>query len=269
MMGTFQVYRLAGGDNGIHHFLSQFGPSLKWPWTKLMDVPELTEGLIDRIASQSDQQAAGMSIAELEQKRDDGLVAILQALKPENWGAGHILNDYERSLIQATEQQSREQQPDYDAPLQLHETSVSPAWVDYNGHMTESRYLQVFGDATDALFRHVGMDQTYVAAGHSVYTVETHIRHIREVKQGIAITVKTQLLGLDDKRLRLMHILLRLDNEELLATAEQMFLHVDMENSAACPFLPELKSALQNIWRGHQKLPVPEFAGGAIRDIRR
>lgn len=269
MMGTFQVYRLAGGEGGMHHFLSQFGPSLKWPWTKLMDVPELSEELIGKIASQSDDQAAGMSLNALEIKRDDGLVAILQALKSEDWGAGHILKEYEQSLIEKAEQDNQNKQPGYEAPLQLLETSVSPAWVDYNGHMNESRYLQVFCDATDALFRHVGMDQAYVAAGHSIYTAETHIRHIQEVKQGVGIAVQTQLLGLDDKRLRLMHVLRRMDNGDVLATGEQMHLHVDMQKSAACPFEPALKSALGNIWRAHQELPVPDFAGDAIRDIKR
>ena len=97
-MGTFQVYRIAGGEAGMRHFLSQFGPALKWPWTKLTDVPELSDALIDRIAEQSDAQAGGLSIRDLERKRDDCLVAILHGLKEQNWGAGTTLRDYERLL---------------------------------------------------------------------------------------------------------------------------------------------------------------------------
>ena len=59
MFGTFLIYRLAGGEDGMRHFMAQFGPALKLPWTKLMDVPELTDALIDKIAAQSDQQAGG------------------------------------------------------------------------------------------------------------------------------------------------------------------------------------------------------------------
>ena len=51
-MGIFDKYRMAGGEAGMRHFLAQFGPCLKWPWTKLMDVPEMDDALIDRIASQ-------------------------------------------------------------------------------------------------------------------------------------------------------------------------------------------------------------------------
>lgn len=69
-MGLFETYRVAGGPAGMKHFISQFGPALEWPWTKLMDVPDLTDELIDMIASQSDAQSGHMSIAELESLRD-------------------------------------------------------------------------------------------------------------------------------------------------------------------------------------------------------
>ena len=79
-MGMFQVYRIAGGEAGMRHFMAQFGPALKWPWTKLMDVPEFNDELVDLIADQSDEQAHGLSIRELERIRDDNLVAIMDAL---------------------------------------------------------------------------------------------------------------------------------------------------------------------------------------------
>jgi len=34
-MGTNLIYHLAGGESGMRHMLAQFGPCLKWPWTKL------------------------------------------------------------------------------------------------------------------------------------------------------------------------------------------------------------------------------------------
>ena len=48
-------------------------------------------------------------------------------------------------------------------PLALHAAQVAPEWVDYNGHAHESRYLQVFGDASDALFAYLGIDAAYLA----------------------------------------------------------------------------------------------------------
>ena len=82
LMGTFLTYRIAGGEAGMRHFMAQFGPALQWPWTKLTDVPELTDGVRrqDRRRSPT-TQAGGHSIRELERLRDDCLVAVLQALK--------------------------------------------------------------------------------------------------------------------------------------------------------------------------------------------
>ena len=94
-MGTFLVYRIAGGEAGMRHFMAQFGPSLKWPWTKLMDVPELDDVLLEKIVSQSDDQAGTATIRELEALRDDCLVSVFQGLRNQNYGAGQVLADYE------------------------------------------------------------------------------------------------------------------------------------------------------------------------------
>jgi carnitine 3-dehydrogenase len=97
-MGTFLAYRMAGGDAGMRGFLEHFGPALEWPWTKLTDVPELTDELVDRITTQSDTQAAGRSLRELERERDDRLVAVLQALRSQDAGAGKVLAVHEARL---------------------------------------------------------------------------------------------------------------------------------------------------------------------------
>ncbi len=59
-MGLFETYRVAGGEAGMKHFMAQFGPCLKWPWTKLTDVPEFTDELVDLIAGQSDAQSGAL-----------------------------------------------------------------------------------------------------------------------------------------------------------------------------------------------------------------
>ena len=100
-MGIFQVYRVAGGEAGMRHFMEQFGPCLKWPWTKLTDVPDLDETLVDKIAAQSDTQAAGLSIRELERIRDDNLIGIMESLEytgKSGWGAGALLHEARRAM---------------------------------------------------------------------------------------------------------------------------------------------------------------------------
>ena len=102
-MGLFETYRVAGGEAGMAHFIAQFGPCLQWPWTKLMDVPELTDDLVKQIADQSDEQSGQHSIRELERIRDDNLVAMMRGLKKNNWGAGELLNQHEALLKKSAE----------------------------------------------------------------------------------------------------------------------------------------------------------------------
>jgi carnitine 3-dehydrogenase len=98
-MGLFETYRIAGGDAGMRHFLAQFGPALQWPWSRLTDVPEMDEALVELIAGQSDQQANGLSVAALSDERDRNLVAILRALKSTQGGAGQVIAAYEAGAM--------------------------------------------------------------------------------------------------------------------------------------------------------------------------
>jgi carnitine 3-dehydrogenase len=97
-MGVFETFRVAGGEAGMRHFMAQFGPALKWPWTKLMDVPELTDVFVERIAAQSDAQSGAHSVRELERIRDANLVALMRALKAQGWGAGRLVAEQEARL---------------------------------------------------------------------------------------------------------------------------------------------------------------------------
>ncbi|WP_300270474.1 L-carnitine dehydrogenase [Halomonas sp.] len=80
LMGTFLTFHLAGGDQGMRHMLEQFGPALKLPWTKL-EAPELTDTLIDRVVEGCEHQAAGRPVAELDRRRDDFLVELLDLVQ--------------------------------------------------------------------------------------------------------------------------------------------------------------------------------------------
>lgn len=263
-MGVFETYRIAGGEAGMRHFLAQFGPCLTWPWTKLMDVPEYNEELVELIAGQSDAQSGHYSIRELERIRDDNLVAIQQALKANEWGAGLVLADYEKQLFDAGAKSAADApQQDYSTPIQTTQRRIPPDWTDYNNHMNEARYLQCFGDATDAFMRLIGCDADYISSGKSYFTVETHIRHLDEVRVNERVYTTTQVLGGSGKKMHLFHRLHH-DNGTLLATGEHMLIHVSLESRAACIPDAALLEALNGIATLHARLPLPEGVGRAV-----
>jgi carnitine 3-dehydrogenase len=267
-MGTFLTYRLAGGEAGMRHFMAQFGPALQLPWTRLTDVPDLNEALLDKLVAQSDAQAAGRSIAELEQLRDDCLVAVLAGLRGQDFGAGEMVAQTERRWLSVAAAESRAPESGPDGLLRLHEAVVAAEWIDYNGHMTEYRYLQVLADATDAFLARIGADPAYAAAGYSYYTVESHLRHLGEAHAGDRLSVATRLLGHDSKRLHLFHELHRSGDDALVATGEHMLLHVEASAGRAAPAGADVLAELAEIAAAQAGLPAPEGAGRRIEGER-
>ena len=253
-MGLFETYRVAGGEAGMKHFMAQFGPCLQWPWTKLTDVPEFTDELVDLIAGQSDAQSGHYTIRELERIRDRNLIGFLRVLKERNWGAGKVLLEHD-----ARRRAAMPEPAVGEGPMDCARMTVLPGWIDYNGHMTESRYLFACSETTDAFLRHIGADIAYVGTGFSYYTAETHIMHLGEAKLGDALTGTVQVIHADEKRL---HIFIRiLKDGAPVATLEQMLLHVDMAAGKACAAPDSILARLMPIAMAHAELPQPEAAG--------
>ncbi len=151
-----------------------------------------------------------------------------------------------------------------EAPLCLYRTRVPAEWVDYNGHMSEARYLEAVGANADAFFRLIGIDDAYRAAGRSLYTVETHLRHLGEAAKGDRLRCTLQLLDHDSKRVHLFHGIFGEADRKLLATAEQMLLHVDMRAAKSAPIPLPVLGKLADIARAHDPLGRPDGAGRAI-----
>jgi carnitine 3-dehydrogenase len=154
-------------------------------------------------------------------------------------------------------------EPDPSQPLRLVTTTVRPEWVDYNRHMTDFRYSHLFGEAVDALYRQVGIDEDY-RNRHSrmYYTVESHVMHLGEARLGDSLHVTTQILSVDPKRLHVFHRLHR--GNDVIATSEQMHLHVDTGSAKAAPVDPAVQAKFEAIRRAQSGLKAPLGAGRHI-----
>jgi len=171
-------------------------------------------------------------------------------------GTERVVTPYE-----GTRHQPWDDDAEIEAPLRLHSTRVLGRWVDYNRHMSESCYLLVFGDNADAFFRYLGIDEEYRNSGHSLYTVETHLHNRREVSEGEPLEITLQLLDHDAKRVHIFGEMRHGQTGDLLATAEQMLLHVDTEAGRTVPLPDHLQRRLTAIAARHATLPVPDVVG--------
>ncbi len=251
-MGLFETYRIAGGPQGMEHFIRQFGPHLKAPWTRLTDVPDLDDALAARIGRQSDRQSGSHSIGQLEEIRDANLVTMLRGLKSRNWGAGRFLRDCEARV--AT-------RPDRGldcCPMTTIERIIPPDWIDYNGHMNEARYLEIFSLATDSFLEAIGCDSAYVESGRSYFTLETHIRHIGEAFAGDRVSVETCCLLGEGRKLHLMHRLSSAAGDPL-ATGEHLLIHIDLAARRSSEPEAGVAVALADISHIHAAAGGPEW----------
>ncbi len=181
---------------------------------------------------------------------------MLRILKERDWGAGAILNAHDRLLRTQVSLVD-----DTSAPLRLLELSVLPAWIDYNGHMTEFRYVQVFSDSCEALLRRIGMHDEYVAAGNSWYTAETHSQFFDEVGVNEPMYTTAQILAADAKRLHVFYRLHAGVDDRLLATLEAMYLHVNMATGKVAAAGDEAMRTLGALAAAHTGLEKPQSAG--------
>ena len=78
LMGPHMTFALAGGEGGLAHYLKHLGPAMTGWWQSLGS-PALTDEVKQRLEAGIADEMAGRSIEELERRRDDFLVRVLEA----------------------------------------------------------------------------------------------------------------------------------------------------------------------------------------------
>jgi acyl-CoA thioesterase FadM len=151
-------------------------------------------------------------------------------------------------------------------PFRVDGGRVSGDWIDYNGHMVDASYAIAFSKATTALLAWLGIGSEYVRRdGGTVYTAEMHLSFLREVRAGERLAYASVVLGVDDKRLHVLHTLLAGDDGERSSpTCELLFLHADHATHRVVPFPSTVRSHLARMAAAHAPIPWPAQARRTI-----
>jgi acyl-CoA thioesterase FadM len=144
-------------------------------------------------------------------------------------------------------------------PLKLHSEPLQPAWLDAYGHLNEAYYLVPFSNASWALQEHFDIGVAYFErTGGALYTVESHIRYLQEVRAPAQIEIESLVLECDAKRLRFVHVMI-VDGTER-ATIECVTLHFDSRAGRTAPFPEPARRALAEACAAEW----PDWAGASI-----
>ena len=134
-------------------------------------------------------------------------------------------------------------------------------WIDFNGHLRDAYYALVASYAIDDVMDHLGLDAAYRERTRcTLYTLEWHMHFLHEVKSSDQLTVTTQVLDADRKRIHAACDFRCPRLDEPVATIEIMLLHVHQgEKPSSASFPPEVLARLEAL-----KLPAAALAARGL-----
>ncbi|MBZ9601791.1 thioesterase family protein [Phyllobacterium chamaecytisi] len=142
--------------------------------------------------------------------------------------------------------------------------AMEKEWIDYNGHLNMAYYNVVFDRGGDEFLAELGFGPKYAAERKlTIYTAEVHICYVQEIHLDHIVTVTSQLIDFDAKRLHTYNEIVHQDGW-VAATAEVMSLHVDMNGPKVVPFPDDILPTLERYKEAHSKLPIPARVGRSI-----
>ncbi len=128
--------------------------------------------------------------------------------------------------------------------LKLHSEPVQALWLDAYGHLNEAYYLVIFSNASWPLQAHFGIGADYFnETGGAMYTVETHLRYLNEVRAPAIVEIESMIFGSDEKRIHFAHVM-KVDGTER-ATAEFIVLHFNSNIGRTAPMPKTAQAALK------------------------
>lgn len=148
----------------------------------------------------------------------------------------------------------------------LYQATVTDDELDAMGHMNIRYYVGHFDSAAWRMFEQFGLSVAYYQA-HTVgmFALEQHIRYVREVRVGEAISVRFRLVGLNAKRSYFMMFMVNETHQDVAATFESLGSFADLTTRRTAPFPPDIHARMSAIYEQHAALPwVAPLCGSIV-----
>ena len=148
--------------------------------------------------------------------------------------------------------------------------TVRSEWIDSNGHLNLAYYILLFDEATDSLWRSLGLGDAFRATGFGTFAVETHTLYRAELMESETVTVGSVVLGVDGKRLHVAHEMRRVRDGSVSAQQELLYLCVNLRTRRATGWPAEMAAGLAGRvgtapdWVG-RRVAMPPSPSGATR----
>lgn len=139
---------------------------------------------------------------------------------------------------------------------------VLPEWIDINNHMNVAYYVLAFDQGVDLLWTRFGITDDYIGThNNSTFAVESHIIWQREISEAEPYFVTSQILAFDEKRIHQFMRMYHAEKHHLVATAEWMNLHVDLDVRRVVPWPEKIRTNIELFATEQGEQPWPAEAG--------
>lgn len=153
-------------------------------------------------------------------------------------------------------------------PKVIIQHEVPEEWIDYNGHMNDAEYVRAFSWGVDRLMKLIGItDEFREKSNYTIYTMESHVCYLDEMKLGESFEVHMQLIDYDEKRLHVFYELFG-EKGKRAATSEQMLMGIDQSEGRSAPFPEAIYNHVEDLAKKHSPEDTPKEVGRVI-GIRR
>jgi len=137
--------------------------------------------------------------------------------------------------------------------------TVYPWQCDHMGHMNVMWYTGKFDEASWQLLSKLGLTRSRCRKeGTGMAAVEQHIEYKRELRAGDLVTIRSAVLEIRNKSIRMSHEMRNDDTGEVAATSILVAVHMDIITRKASPLPLDVRERALVMMEGN----AGEFTGG-------
>ena len=154
--------------------------------------------------------------------------------------------------------------------LRTHTQTVSPDWIDYNGHMNVAYYTKAFDTAFDEVLEdYFGIGESFVARSRlGPMSLQSNFHYLEELLEGEPFHVNAYLVDYDVKRMHFFGEMIAETDGRRAAAFESLSLCVDLEARKSAQYPDWALARMKALTEAQADMPRPAEIGRTI-GIRR
>jgi acyl-CoA thioester hydrolase len=129
--------------------------------------------------------------------------------------------------------------------------AVYASHCDHIGHMNIAAYGAKFDEAIWVFFCEIGLTPSYLRGeSYGMAGVQQNLTYRQELFAGDVIEIRSEVLEVGDKRLKLRHTMRNIETGAVAAVCELTAVHLDKQAHKSCDLPPAIRAAAEALMAG-------------------